>query len=154
MKASLGILIQLNVPIKVSEISLIVFWLIILFFQQWNTFPLNFNLFRATSLFLYPVKRSENQSLSAVFWGYRKRPEAWNVLRFCLVKTCFAQEMCMEFQFAKCSVFDYRFKQFITDNHVVYIWLKHIWFTTDTKPVGFQKTVIQRKPIRFVETVM
>ena len=31
------------------------------------------NLFHATDFFLYPLKRSENQSYSDVFRGYRKR---------------------------------------------------------------------------------
>ena len=40
------------------------------------------NPFYATGLFLYPLKTSENQRFSDVFRGYRKRPVAWNGLRF------------------------------------------------------------------------
>ena len=36
--------------------------------------------FYATGLFLYPLKTSKNLWLSDVFWGYRKRPVAWNGL--------------------------------------------------------------------------
>ena len=41
-----------------------------------------FNLFRATGLFPYPLKTSGNQRFSDVFRGYRKRPVAWNGLTF------------------------------------------------------------------------
>ena len=34
------------------------------------------NPFHATGLFLYPLKKSENQRFSVVFRGYRKRPAA------------------------------------------------------------------------------
>ena len=36
------------------------------------------NTFRATILFLYPMKTSENRWFCDVFRGYRKRPVAWN----------------------------------------------------------------------------
>ena len=40
------------------------------------------NLFYATGLFLYLLKKSENIWFSAVFRGYRKRPVAWNGLMY------------------------------------------------------------------------
>ena len=40
------------------------------------------NHFRATCLFLYPLKASQNQTFSNDFRGYRKRPAAWNELPF------------------------------------------------------------------------
>ena len=35
------------------------------------------NIFHATVLFIYPVKKPENQRLSNVFRGHRKRPVVW-----------------------------------------------------------------------------
>ena len=40
------------------------------------------NLFHATDLFLYLLKKSENIWFSGVFRGYRKRPVAWNGLMY------------------------------------------------------------------------
>ena len=40
------------------------------------------NLFHATGLFLYLLKKSENIWFSGVFRGYRKRPVAWNGLMY------------------------------------------------------------------------
>ena len=37
---------------------------------------LKINPFHATGLFLYPLKKSENQRFSDTFAGYRKRPVA------------------------------------------------------------------------------
>ena len=67
-------------------------------------FDLSINPFHATSPFFYPLKISENLSLS-VFRGYRKRPATWNNLvtiivwfskkkcLFCLVKLLFMKNM-------------------------------------------------------------
>ena len=40
-----------------------------------------FNPFHATGLFLYSLKKWENQRFSDVFMGYRKRPVAWHGLK-------------------------------------------------------------------------
>ena len=45
-----------------------------------------FNLFHATSLFLKPLKTSENLWFSDVFRVYGKRPVAWNMLINCSFK--------------------------------------------------------------------
>ena len=37
--------------------------------------------FHVTSLFLYPLRTSQNQRFSNIFREYRKRPVAWNGLR-------------------------------------------------------------------------
>ena len=39
---------------------------------------LSLKQFHATALFLYPLKRSENQRFSDVFMGCRNKPVAWN----------------------------------------------------------------------------
>ena len=36
--------------------------------------------FHATDLFQYPLKISENQRFSDVFWGYGRRPVTWHKL--------------------------------------------------------------------------
>ena len=46
--------------------------------QRPKVIRLIINPFHATSLFLHPLKTSENQSFSA-FRGYRKRPVAWKM---------------------------------------------------------------------------
>ena len=40
----------------------------------------SFNPFQINSLFLHPLKTTENQRFSDVFRGYRKRPMTWNGL--------------------------------------------------------------------------
>ena len=42
--------------------------------------PSGFNSFNDTSLFLYPLKTSENLLFLDVFRGYRKKPLSWNGL--------------------------------------------------------------------------
>ena len=55
-------------------------WTLFLCFLLNSINFLSFNLLHATSLFLYPLKTSENQMFSDVFRGYRKRPVARNRL--------------------------------------------------------------------------
>ena len=43
--------------------------------------------FNATDLFWYPLKISENQRFSNVFWGYQKRSVAWNELEKLLLQS-------------------------------------------------------------------
>ena len=38
------------------------------------------NPFNTTDLLLHPIKTSEDQGISDIFRGYRKRPMAWNEL--------------------------------------------------------------------------
>ena len=45
------------------------------------TVSFSFKLFHATDLFLYHLKTSENQRFSYVYWVYKERPVAWNVLQ-------------------------------------------------------------------------
>ena len=46
------------------------------------------NPFHATGLFLYPLKKSENQRFSVVFRGYRKRPAARKGLMLTMFLIC------------------------------------------------------------------
>ena len=51
------------------------------FTDVWN-YIYRFVYLRATGVFLYPPKTSENQRSSYAFRGYRKRPVTWNGLIF------------------------------------------------------------------------
>ena len=70
-----------NIPFERLWIDLVFAWLIEypkIYFNYKIVFV--FTPFHATSLFLYPLKTSENERFSDVFREYRKRPVAWKGL--------------------------------------------------------------------------